>query len=216
MAEAMTTTPRRHGLGSRSLTDWPHIRDSVFLFPRLLFDTGIKFLHLFGIRRKPGILFAEAGLQQFMELGGIGVLRNFCLKLESTEKSWDRLLCRACNVLSQCSVSEPLPIEQVSGVDVVPISNLLFIILLFILLFNILLFIILLFIILLFIILLFVILLFIILLFIILLFIIYYFIIYYFIIYYFIYYFIIYFIIYYFIIYYFIIFIYYLLLIYSL
>ena len=58
---------------------------------------------------------SEAGLQQFMEFGGVGVLRNFCVKLESTEKCWDRLLCRACNVLSQCSASQPLPIDQESG-----------------------------------------------------------------------------------------------------
>ena len=59
--------------------------------------------------------FSEAGLQQFTEFGGIGVLRNFCVKLESPDKCWDRLLCRACNVLSQCSVSKPLPLEQESG-----------------------------------------------------------------------------------------------------
>ncbi len=58
---------------------------------------------------------AEAGLQQFIEFGGIGVLRNFCLKMDSTDKCWDRLLCRACTVLSQCSVSKPLPLEQESG-----------------------------------------------------------------------------------------------------
>ena len=70
---------------------------------------------MYKFSKEYNVVFAEAGLQQFVELGGIGVLRNFCIKLESTEKSWDRLLCRACNVLSQCMTSQPLPIEQEAG-----------------------------------------------------------------------------------------------------
>ena len=67
------------------------------------------------LKSQTNAYFSESGFQQFIEFGGIGVLRNFCLKLESTDKSWDRLLCRACTVLSQCSVSKPLPLDQESG-----------------------------------------------------------------------------------------------------
>ena len=47
-----------------------------------------------------------------MEYSGVEVLRGFCFNVvaEKADKRWDRLLCRACVILSRCCPSSSLPV----------------------------------------------------------------------------------------------------------
>ena len=58
-----------------------------------------------------------SGKQQFIEYGGIEVLRKFCFNLvaEKVDKRWERLLCRSCVILSRCCPSTSLPVSSDEG-----------------------------------------------------------------------------------------------------
>ena len=55
-----------------------------------------------------------SGRQQFIEYSGVEILRRFCFNLvaEKIDKRWDRLLCRACVILSRCCPSYCLPVSN--------------------------------------------------------------------------------------------------------
>ena len=53
------------------------------------------------------------GKQQFVSLGGVQTVRNFCHSPKSSEpKKWDRLLCRASAVVSRCCEKARLPVDS--------------------------------------------------------------------------------------------------------
>ena len=54
------------------------------------------------------------GRQQFVENGGVEILKRFCFNVagEKVDKRWDRLLCRSCVILSRCCPSASLPVSS--------------------------------------------------------------------------------------------------------
>ena len=66
------------------------------------------------MRFKLQINIIGSGRQQFIEYSGVEILRRFCFNLvaEKIDKRWDRLLCRACVILSRCCPSYCLPVSS--------------------------------------------------------------------------------------------------------
>ena len=61
------------------------------------------------------LISTAQGKEQFLSLGGISILRHFCLNLDSAcaeDKRWDRMIARTCTILTRCSQRKSLPLAD--------------------------------------------------------------------------------------------------------